>query len=61
MQFEEIITELESLSNPEDVEGMARFGIKHTLTYGVRMPELRRIAKTAGKDHELAEKLWNAG
>ena len=61
MQFEEIITELESLSNPEDVEGMARFGINHTKTYGVRMPELRRIAKTAGKDHDLAEKLWDAG
>jgi 3-methyladenine DNA glycosylase AlkD len=61
MQFEEIITELESLSNLEDVEGRARFGINHTKTYGVRMPELRRIAKTAGKDHELAEKLWNAG
>ena len=61
MQFQEVITELESLSNPEDVKGMARFGIKHTKTYGVRMPELRRIAKTAGKDHDLAEKLWNAG
>ncbi len=61
MKFEDIIMELESLSNPEDVEGMARFGINHTKTYGVRMPELRRIAKTAGKDHELAEKLWNAG
>ena len=61
MQFESIINELESLSNPEDVEGRARFGINHTKTYGVRMPELRRIAKTAGKDHELAEKLWNAG
>ncbi|MEN6552113.1 MAG: DNA alkylation repair protein [Methanobacterium sp.] len=61
MQFEEIIAELESLSNPEDVKGMVRFGIKHTKTYGVRMPELRRIAKTAGKDHDLAEKLWDAG
>jgi 3-methyladenine DNA glycosylase AlkD len=61
MQFEEIITELESLSNPEDVEGRVRFGINHTKAYGVRMPELRRIAKTAGKDHELAEKLWDAG
>ncbi len=61
MKYEEIIMELESLSNPEDIEGMARFGINHTKTYGVRMPELRRIAKNAGKDHELAEKLWNAG
>ena len=61
MKFEYVISELESLSNPEDVEGRARFGINHTKTYGVRMPELRRIAKNAGKDHELAEKLWNAG
>jgi 3-methyladenine DNA glycosylase AlkD len=60
-RFLTIIEELESLSNPEDVEGRARFGINHTKTYGVRMPELRRIAKNTGKDHELAEKLWNAG
>ncbi len=61
MEFESIIGELESLSNPEDAEGRARFGISHQKTYGIRMPELRRIAKNAGKDHELAEKLWNAG
>jgi 3-methyladenine DNA glycosylase AlkD len=58
MKFEEIIKELESLSNPEDVEGMARFGIKTKKAYGVRMPELRRMARETGKNHELAEKLW---
>lgn len=61
MQFEEIIEELESLSNPEDVEGMARFGINPEKTYAVRIPELRRIAKKAGKNHELAQKLWKYG
>jgi len=61
MGFEVIIKELEELSNPEDVEGMARFGINHMKRYGVRMQELRRIAKNTGKNHELAEKLWNAG
>ena len=61
MGFEVIIKELEELSNPEDVEGMARFGINQMKRYGVRMPELRRIAKNTGKNHELAEKLWNAG
>lgn len=60
MQFEEIIEELKSLSNPEDVEGMARFGITPKKTFAVRIPELRRIAKKAGKDHTLAEKLWAA-
>lgn len=60
-RFLSVIMELKSLSNPEDIEGMARFGIKTKKTYGVRMPELRRIAKEAGKNHELAEKLWNHG
>jgi 3-methyladenine DNA glycosylase AlkD len=58
MQYSEIINQLETLSNPEDVKGMARFGITPQKTYAVRIPELRRIAKQAGKDHALAKKLW---
>jgi 3-methyladenine DNA glycosylase AlkD len=60
-RFLTIIKELESLSNLEDVEGRARFGIKSKKAYGVRMPELRRIARETGKNHELAEKLWEHG
>ena len=61
MEFEQIIGELESLSNPEDVKGRAQFGINSSKAYGVRMPEVRRIAKKAGKNHELAERLWKHG
>jgi 3-methyladenine DNA glycosylase AlkD len=61
MDYNDIMNELERLSNPEDVEGMARFGISSQKVYGVRMPNLRQIAKKAGKDHFLAEKLWAAG
>jgi 3-methyladenine DNA glycosylase AlkD len=61
MKYDEIIKELEGLSNPENIEGMAKFGIKPKKTYGVRMPELRRMAKLVGKDHELAARLWKAG
>ena len=61
MKFEEVIKELGSLSSPEDVEGMALFGIKTKNAYGVRMPELRRMAREAGKNHKLAEKLWKHG
>lgn len=60
MKFEDIIKELESLSRPKDVEGMARFGITPEKTYAVRIPELRRIAKVAGKNHQLALELWEA-
>jgi 3-methyladenine DNA glycosylase AlkD len=61
MEFEQIINELESLSNQEDVKGRARFGINSKKAYGVRMPELRRMARKIGKDHGLAQKLWEYG
>jgi len=61
MDYHEIIQKLESLSSPEDVEGMARFGISPEKTYAVRIPDLRKIAKTVGKDHHLAAQLWKAG
>jgi len=61
MNYYEIIQKLESLSSPEDVEGMVRFGINPKKTYAVRIPELRKIAKKTGKNHELAAKLWEAG
>ena len=58
MELDEIINELEELSNPEDIDGMARFGITPQKSNAVRIPELRKIAKKAGKDHELAKNLW---
>jgi 3-methyladenine DNA glycosylase AlkD len=61
MKLDEIIKELECLSNPEDVKGMAKFGINPEKVYGVRIPELRRIRKKAGVDHILAGKLWDFG
>ena len=58
MELKEIIDELEALSTPENIDGMARFGITPEKTFAVRIPELRKIAKKAGKNHLLAEKLW---
>ena len=53
-----IISELETLKNDKSVEGMKRFGIVTKHAYGVSVPELRKIAKKIGKNHELALKLW---
>ncbi|HOI40774.1 MAG TPA: DNA alkylation repair protein [Methanobacterium sp.] len=61
MQYEEIVRELESSSNPEDVAGMGRFGINPQKVFGVRMPVLKQIARKTGKDHLLAQELWGAG
>ena len=38
-----ILSKLKSLANPENVAGMARFGINPSKTYGISIPNLRRI------------------
>ena len=61
MNVEAILKELQRLGNPANVEGMARFGIRASKVYGVTVPELRRIAQSIGKDHQLAQQLWRSG
>jgi len=60
MQYDDILKRLKSLSDPRAVEGMAKYGITPERTYGVSIPNLRKIAKEIGKDHELAQKLWES-
>lgn len=49
MKYDEIIRKLESLSNPEDVEGMVRFGINPKKTYAVRNLSSGKLLKKLGK------------
>ena len=53
MQYENILKKLKALSNPKAVEGMTRFGISPENTYGVSVPNLRKMAKEIGRDHSL--------
>jgi len=58
MNYDEAIDRLNAHSDASAVEGMARFGINPTNTLGVSIPVIRRIAKEAGSDHTLAQRLW---
>ena len=58
MEYEEVIKKLKSLSNPEAIIGMAKYGITPENTYGVSIPNLRKIAKEIGISHKLAQQLW---
>jgi 3-methyladenine DNA glycosylase AlkD len=58
---QEIIKKLRTLSNPENVKGMARFGINPENTLGISIPVLRKMAKEIGKNHALAQDLWSTG
>jgi 3-methyladenine DNA glycosylase AlkD len=61
MEYDEALNRIKSLSSPDAVEGMARFGINSTNAYGVSPIHLRKIAKESGKNHLLAQQLWASG
>ena len=58
---QEVLTRLRSMSSPDAIKGMARFGINTESTLGVSIPQLRSLAKETGRDHALAERLWSSG
>jgi 3-methyladenine DNA glycosylase AlkD len=57
---EQILARLKSLANPANLEGMKRYGINLQGTLGVSMPVVRQIARETGKDHTLAQELWDS-
>lgn len=61
MNKDNIIKNFELLYSPENVAGMARFGIRPEKNYGISLKDLRPIAKEIGKDHRLALELWSTG
>jgi len=58
---ESILQALRAQANPDNVAGMARYGINPQGTLGVPVPTLRQMAKEIGKDNELALELWATG
>jgi len=56
-----VIKKLKSFSRPGELKGMASFGMATDTRLGVRIPELRAMAKEIGKNHTLALDLWKSG
>jgi 3-methyladenine DNA glycosylase AlkD len=56
-----VVRELRARRDAAAVEGMKRFGIAGKEVLGVSVPELRTLAKKAGRSHELALELWDTG
>ena len=57
----DILARLKTLADPKAVEGMARYGINPQNTYGVSIPNLRKIARETGINHAIAQELWASG
>lgn len=58
---EEVMQELQSKAKPDQIEGMAKFAIVGDQRMGVSVPDMRKIAKAVGKNHQLALDLWDTG
>jgi 3-methyladenine DNA glycosylase AlkD len=57
----DVIAELQSLANPANTAGMARYGINTASSFGISIYTLRDITKRLGTDHQLALDLWQSG
>jgi len=59
--IQSVLGELKELGSSERREHMAKYGINVENAYGVSIPDLRKLAKTIGRDHKTALKLWETG
>ncbi len=59
--YARVLKSLKARGSRKNVEGMARFGISGKKRLGVSVPDIRRIAKEIGRDHDLAVRLWDSG
>src|SRR5467141_4804515 len=55
------LRELRALGEQRNIDGMARFGIRAKVVYGVAKPKMDELARRIGRDHELAPELWDTG
>ncbi|MEE9217110.1 MAG: DNA alkylation repair protein, partial [Anaerolineales bacterium] len=56
-----VLEQLGDKGSAQNVEGMGKFGMATDQRLGVPVPEIRKIAKGIGKNHELALELWKTG
>lgn len=58
LSVEDVVNKLKSRARPDQLEGMARYGLTPEQRLGVAVPEMRKLAKEIGKNHALALQLW---
>jgi 3-methyladenine DNA glycosylase AlkD len=52
---------LRDQARPDQLEGMARFGMQVERRLGLSVPTLRQLARRLGRQHALALALWDTG
>jgi len=54
----DLLTVLQALGKPENLEEMQHFGMTGEARLGIPVPELRRMAKEHGRNHSMA--FWHS-
>ena len=57
----DVLDKLQSKAQPEQLKGMAKYGMTVERRLGVSVPDMRKLAKELGRDHKLALDLWRTG
>ena len=57
----DVLDKLQSKAQPEQLKGMAKYGITVERRLGISVPDMRKLAKEIGRDHKLALDLWRTG
>lgn len=52
---------LRAAHTPRDMDNLARFGITASNPIGVSMANIQKVARRIGRDHALAQALWDTG
>lgn len=60
-RLDEALAALRAHARPEQLDGMARFGLTGEGRLGLAVPVLRMLAREFRRDHELALALWDTG
>lgn len=61
MSTADVLATLKATADPSRLPGMARVGIETSHALGVSVPNIRKIAKRAGREQALADTLWATG
>jgi 3-methyladenine DNA glycosylase AlkD len=56
-----VLREMKTLADPRVRAKMSYFGVNVPKAYGVSTPVLQALAKHIGKNHQLAQELWESG
>jgi len=56
-----VVESLKRLATKRTRDGLARYGIPSDNALGVTIGDIQKLAKKIGRDHDLAEALWQTG